>query len=619
MTQSALQAAAMGRALCWDRTWDEQRVVDAAKRCTLGRVALPQFALARKIGHDTSGEVSVVIDGELRNHEELRAIMSGRITVAPTATDAELIADGYRAIGVEFLSLLDGKFAVALWDSAFRTLHLVTDRFGMKPLYYRQKREAFLFASEMKSIAAASPLEFDASGVALFLSFGQMLGDGTLFADVRIVPAATVQTFQADDNSLRSIRYWRPEPAAPLNDAEALDRLVTAFERSVNQCVRETPNLGISLSGGLDGRTILAAVDHRATPMKSLCLGMEGSLDHRTAAEISRLTNRNHHVLLLDSDFLINYPRYLRRMIQLTDGQYLDQGIVVPTLAKYRELNVDTLLRGHAGELLHLDKAYNFSVDADFLNLSDSASPAAWCASRLSAFMLSRVDRPLLRGIKTAEMQRIAAQALDDCIGDSEYLESKFNRLSHLFLGQRTRRETALSMTIFSSVVETRLPYLDRDVVEAILAIPGAMRLGDRLQSEIIHRRNPALLRVANSNNGARLGAPRWLQRAATFRMKVLGRLGVQGYQPYERLGLWLRRELQPFVREVILSERCLDNGLFVPETMRWIVEEHVAGRRNFTYLIQALMILELGRRMRADGDFASEPSLGAPVAGDRC
>lgn len=616
------KAAAMGRALCWDPTLDEQRVSDVAGRCTLGRVALPRFATARKIGQEGDGRILVVIDGELRNRDELRASISSLVAVAPTATDADLIAAGYGVTGVEFLSHLDGKFSIALWDGTLRHLHLVTDHFGMKPLYYRRERNEFQFASEIKSLAAGSPSEFEAVGVALFLSFGQMIGDGTLFADVKVVPAATVMTIQADNFSLRGNRYWRPQPAVGLRASEAVDRLVAAFEHSVDRCVRDSSNPGISLSGGLDGRTIMAAVDHRTTPMKSLCLGMDGSLDHRVAAEISRLTNRDHHGLLLDREFLANYPRYLRRMVQLTDGAYLDQGIVVPTLDKYRELNIDVLLRGHAGELLHLDKAYNFSVDADFLSLPDMASPATWCANRLSAFMLAGVDRPVLRGIEQREMRSIAAQSLNACINDSEYLSSKFNRLSHLFLGQRTRRETALSMTIFNCVVETRLPYLDRDVVEAIFALPGEIRIGDRLQSEIIRRRNPALLRVVNSNTGARMGAPGWLRRATTFRMKVLGKLGVRGYQPYERLGLWLRRELQPFVRDVLLNDRCLENGLLVPETLRWIIDEHVAGRSNFTYLIQALMILELGRRMRA-GEAAEsdtfEPKLGVSAAAGRC
>jgi hypothetical protein len=201
----------------------------------------------------------------------------------------------------------------------------------------------------------------------------------------------------------------------------------------------------------------------------------------------------------------------------------------------------------------------------------------------------------------------VAQRALADCWAESSYLESKYNRLTHLFLGQRTRRETAMSMTIFGSVVETRIPYLDRDVVESVMALPGALRVGDRIQSHIIGRRNPDLLRVVNSNTGARMGAPKWLQRAATLRMKVLGRLGVRGYQPYERLGSWLRRELRPLVRDVLLSDRCLERGLFEADTLRWIVAEHDAGRRNFTYLIQALMILELGRRAQTDGDAAAE------------
>ena len=73
--------------------------------------------------------------------------------------------------------------------------------------------------------------------------------------------------------------------------------------------------------------------------------------------------------------------------------------------------------------------------------------------------------------------------------------------------------------------------------------------------------------------------------------MKVLARLGVPGYQPYERLGPWLRQELRPFVERVLLSPTCLERGIFRPETIRAIVDNHVHNRRNHTYLILSLLL----------------------------
>jgi hypothetical protein len=85
--------------------------------------------------------------------------------------------------------------------------------------------------------------------------------------------------------------------------------------------------------------------------------------------------------------------------------------------------------------------------------------------------------------------------------------------------------------------------------------------------------------------------------------LKVLAKIGVKGYQPYERLGLWLRRELRAMVESLLLDDRCLGRGVFRPETVRSVVANHCATRRNHTYLILSMMIFELGQREFVDGD----------------
>jgi hypothetical protein len=86
-------------------------------------------------------------------------------------------------------------------------------------------------------------------------------------------------------------------------------------------------------------------------------------------------------------------------------------------------------------------------------------------------------------------------------------------------------------------------------------------------------------------------------------RQKVFAKLGVKGYQPYERLGQWLRRELRPLVAEVLLNPRCLERGLFDPQSVRAVIDRHNSDQANHTYLILAMMVFELGQRQLVDGD----------------
>jgi asparagine synthetase B (glutamine-hydrolysing) len=332
-------------------------------------------------------------------------------------------------------------------------------------------------------------------------------------------------------------------------------------------------------------------------------MGVAGGLDHRCAQQMADLTNRNHHRAVLDSQFLARFPHHMQHMVHLTDGHYLDQCIVIPTLPKYRELGIEVLLRGHAGELMHMDKAYNFSLDAAGWAIGDEAALHAWLRPHMSAYMLEGLADPLLVGVQPAELQSLAANSLDEVLGDSAGLEPQLHRIWHLFITQRLRRETAMSMAKIGTMFETRLPFLDNDVIDALLSVPPAWKRDDAIQSYLLARHKPEFLHIINANTGVPLGAPKWRRKVARLQYKVFGKLGLPGYQPYERLGLWLRRELKPWVSETLLSDRTLERGIFEPETVRKVVAEHNQRQNNHTALIMALLIFEFGQREFIDGD----------------
>jgi len=81
----------------------------------------------------------------------------------------------------------------------------------------------------------------------------------------------------------------------------------------------------------------------------------------------------------------------------------------------------------------------------------------------------------------------------------------------------------------------------------------------------------------------------------------VKAKLGVRGYQPYERLGLWLRQQLRPLIERVILGDECLSRTLVRPDVVRRVVSQHMNEQANHTYLLMALLIFELGQQMISD------------------
>ncbi len=595
---------------------------DDSAGIALGRVSLGfiQTQPQPVWNHDRS--VCLLLEGEIYGEAELRhELANAGSQVHTSGSHAELLLHGYLQEGRNFFRRVNGTFVAAIWEARHRRLILVNDRFGMKPLYYALLPDRLLFASEIKSLLAdaAVPRDPDPRGISQFFSFGQLLGEDTLLRAVKALPPAAWVTYRQAEHEYQLDRYWQLSDIKvdqQLSQADFLERIDTAFAKAVELRTSDTAGLGISLSGGLDSRSILAAIDHRRTPIKSVSMGMRGSLDHRCAQQLSAASNGDHFCYLLDDRFLARYEHFMRTMVHLTDGHYLDQCIVIPTLPTYQQLGIQVLLRGHAGELLHMDKAYNFSLDRDGWSIRDEASLRAWLNDHMRAYMLDGLPGPLFAQSSGVDLQALAEQSLADALRASEKMEPTLHRIWHLFITERLRRETAMSMAKIGTLFETRLPFLDNEVVAALLSAPPQWKRGDQIQAYILAKRRPEFLKIVNANTGAPLGASRIRQRATHLRNRVLAKLGLPGYQPYERLGLWLRRELRTWVEDVLLSPQTLQRGMFEPQTVKLVVQNHMEQGGNHTALLLAMLIFELGQREFIDGEgFAAE--LVAPINSD--
>jgi asparagine synthase (glutamine-hydrolysing) len=587
--------------------YTKEDYLDEKAGLALGRMALGFVNPEHQPACTEDRSILAVLDGEILDADEQQATLERRGHRLQGKGPAALVALGYEVDGPDFFAGLHGKFVAALWDTRHRQLVLVNDRFGMRPLYYAHLGERLLFASEIKALLCDREVSRrpHVAGIAQFFTFGQLLGEDTFYESIRLLPPASCLIYDQAESQVTTCRYWRLEAQCPergMNRQAALERIVTAFEKAMERCSGGSYRMGLSLSGGLDARTILGTMSPDR-PLATLCAGMEGSMDLRCAARLAALTRRKHREVVLDDQFLSRFGERLRDMVRLTDGHYLSQCIVMHTLPVYRELGIEVLLRGHAGELMHMTKAYNFSLDQEAIAAASDAAIEGWLLGHLQAYMLEGTGGQLFASAHRGEMEELARESLLACLRPFRGIHPPVQQVARLFITTRLRRETAMSLVKFGSLVETRLPYLDNEVVDALLAAPIDLKLGEEIQAEILRRRCPALLGVENVNTGAPMKAGRLSRLFGRVRQKVLAKLGVKGYQPYERLGLWLRRELRPLVAEVLLDARCLDRGIFHPQAVRDVIERHNTGHANHTFLILAMMIFETGQRMFADGD----------------
>jgi asparagine synthase (glutamine-hydrolysing) len=424
-----------------------------------------------------------------------------------------------------------------------------------------------------------------------------------MYRNIQVLPAGSLLEFErhAGKVTVRSYMASRRQLERPKGREDWLEAIRTATVAAVRRCSRGTEGLGLALSGGLDARTILGLIDHRDVDLKTICLGMPGSLDLRCAEAMANRLGCRHHNHLLGDGFLQQFPQHLERMVALTGGQYLSQCIVMPTLPIYRQQGIRVLLRGHAGELMHMEKAYAYSLDREALQLKTMAQAHDWLFSRLQAYMLDGVEGQLFRGPYARAMETAPRLAFDEAFATIPALEDPRQAIWHCFVSQRLRRETTLSLGKFASVCDVRVPMLDRDLIDLLLAAPVELKRDETIQRYILQRCRPELLSVINANVGTPMTAGPLRRRAGALKLRACAKLGLPGYQPYERMGLWLRRELRGIVHELLLDPRCLDRGVFQPDTVRGVIEAHESKRANHTFLLLAMMIFEVAQRQFAD------------------
>ncbi|MDB5378380.1 MAG: asparagine synthase [Rubritepida sp.] len=249
---------------------------------------------------------------------------------------------------------------------------------------------------------------------------------------------------------------------------------------------------------------------------------------------------------------------------------------------------------------MHLDNAYGYSVRQD-----DATAPGEALNARLFQRLTSSLQpdpgealfaKPYRRGIRS-----LAREAFDRSYKASDGLQPGAHRVAHLFLNQHVPHVTGRSMEKFRSLVTTRLPFLDADLIAAIMMMPPDHKLGDRVQAELIRRRAPALLNIPNANTGAAIGSGCLSTLAHQAIKRGLAKLGVPGYQPYERIGKWLRQDWNSTARRLLNSERSLDRGVLDRDAVARILDEHRTGRQNHTSLIMTMLAFEAGQQELLD------------------
>jgi asparagine synthase (glutamine-hydrolysing) len=234
------------------------------------RLAIVDLLTGTQPAISDDGRIFVVFNGEIFNYRELRALLAAKGHVFTSNSEVEVLLHLYQVYGVEMAAMLNGQFAIAICDRAAGALHLFRDPFGIRPLFCWSDRQSVIFASEIKALLANREVSvtLDPHGLIQTVRFWTVVGERTMFSEIRQVPPGHVLSWQG--GKARLTRYWDwpfsgcVEPLRLGSDAEYFEAFDDALARAVKRQTMADVEVGAYISGGIDSSVIvhhLAAID----------------------------------------------------------------------------------------------------------------------------------------------------------------------------------------------------------------------------------------------------------------------------------------------------------------------------------------------------------------------
>jgi asparagine synthase (glutamine-hydrolysing) len=316
------------------------------------RLAIVEIAAGKQPASDTSEKIHIVWNGEIYNYRELRSELEQRSVYCRDSSESEVVINLYLEFGLDFINKLNGMFAIAIHDSRDKSLHLIRDRMGKKPLWISQLNDGTLFfASEVRALMLARPdrtLRTDM--VAEVMQYGYINSPYSAFNEITQLPPASVLTWH--EGKISSRKYWEPDfdTKVQISYEEALEVTKKLIEEAVERRLISERPLGSFLSGGYDSTVVtayMAKLMNEKVQTYSIGFHSPQFNEAHHAKQVANYLGTNHHEEILRPD-----PSLLvEKISQVLDQPFADSSIV-PTylLAKFARENLIVALGGDGGD-----------------------------------------------------------------------------------------------------------------------------------------------------------------------------------------------------------------------------------------------------------------------------
>ena len=556
-------------------------------------------AANQPIGNE-DGSVQLVFNGEIYNFQDLRKDLMANGHVFRSNSDSEVIVHLYEELGDRAIDRLDGMFALALWDERQRRLLLARDRSGKKPLFTYTNADRVVFASEPKALLGHPDLdiEVDAEAIPYLFLYGYVPHPETIYKGVRHVEPGTVVTFDRQGQQAAR-RYWQltyPETPSEVPRPEAAKRVRELVTAAVQRRLVSDVPLGAFLSGGLDSTIIVGVMSQLLKePVRTFSLGFEGDSDFDETA-IARATAARFGTRHTEFKVKPSAIDLLDTLVYHHDGPFADSS-AIPTylVSKLTREHVTVAMTGDGGD----------EVFAGYLRFGAAlaADRVPQWAGQAGATLLSFLPTPrnerqlvargrrFMRAARLPRQERLVAWAgvfyddlgqllglgggpvIDAChhiraLGGvagasplNQVLAANFHSYLHDDLLVKADR---MSM---ANSLEARAPFLDRDLMEYVAALPDHYKLDGRTTKAIL-REAFADLVPAQVQQGVKKG------------------FGVP-------LDAWFRGELRDRLSDTVLASSAKLRAYVDQAYVQQLVTEHLDRKANHGHRLWTLLTFE--------------------------
>lgn len=530
-----------------------------------------------------SGRFTICYNGEVYNHPALRKELEQKGHSFKGSSDTETILAAIDEWGLQqAVSRCIGMFSFALWDDTERTLHLVRDRLGIKPLYYGMAGSTFLFGSELKALQAHPDFDctVDRNALSLFFRHAYIPSPHSILSGVHKLPPGSILSIGPDREktlftywSLTDV--WANGTASPYQGTrkDAADQLEYILQDAVGLRMLSDVPIGAFLSGGIDSSTVVALMQQaNASPVKTFSIGFHEDRFNEApmAAAIAEHLGTDHTELYVTP---IEMLEVIPKIPELWDEPFGDSS-QIPTycLSQLTRNQVTVSLSGDGGdELFHGYNRYFTAIrawekvtaiPASLRNAASASVPAlAAIMGQKEPFSSKLLRRLQLIGLKgfqdfyyniVSQDKKPAAFVLGANEPGSALTED-YSRLSldrHQLMSLLDSRTyltddilTKVDRASMAASLEARVPILDHRVVEFAASLPADMNIkggiGKQLLRDVLARHVPCDL----------------------FERPKKG-FGVP-------LAAWLRKDLRDWAESLLDEKRIASQGYINAATVR--------------------------------------------------